>query len=132
MRAIRPLPTHPHRRPLHLHAPLFDSCPQPLPLPHLRRQSRAPKLQLNPPIFRVSIRIRDGALNAREEVVIVIDARGGGEAAALDVDGGVADARALGPFLVAESTGEGTGAEGATRALVFWGLGGTIMFWGLG
>lgn len=80
-------------------------------------------LQHHAPARDVSLRPVDGALDAREEIVVVINGAWGREVASFDVDGWVAHAVALGPLFVAPTACEGAGSGRAAGAAVFVGIG---------
>ena len=78
--------------------------------------------KLDPPILGVPLRALQRALNSRDEVEVAVEGGFGGELAALEVGGWIADAGALGPEFVAACAGEGAGACRAAWAAVFGGV----------
>jgi hypothetical protein len=78
--------------------------------------------KLDPPILDVPLRALQRALNPRDKVEVAVEGGFGGELAALEVCGWIADAGALGPEFMAACAGEGAGACCAAWAAVFWGV----------
>lgn len=117
----------PQKRSLPLHIPTptpststSTSTKPPLPLPsnlniNLPLQPHSPRIphpqiNINPPIIRIPLSPLKAALDAREEIEVAIESGFGVQLAAAEVGAWVADARALGPELVAARAGERAGA----------------------
>lgn len=78
--------------------------------------------KLDSPILDVPLCALERALNPRDKVEVAVEGGFGGELAALEVGGWIADAGALGPEFVAACAGEGAGACCAAWATVFGGV----------
>jgi hypothetical protein len=88
---------------------------------HRRISGRSP-VQRDPSILCFSLRTLETPLDLRDKVEVPVEGGFRGELAALQVGGWVADARTLGPELVAAGAGEGAGPCRAAGTPVFGGV----------
>lgn len=122
-------PHHAFRRPIHNHArPLNGSLHIDFALPRscvgpMRSATITVIRQLHAPTVSIFLCVVELPLDARQEVKVSVDAGRGSKVTALDVRGGVSDARALRPKLVALGTRKGASLGRAAGAAVFWGIG---------